>query len=104
MPRTFRLLFIAVTSLRLQAKPADPPMTWNFPWLIDDEKVHVLVRDRIDASRGYARHLGVEVLVELPAGQLDDALERAHKLASLHLTLLSTVGRAATGPAQAILA
>lgn len=104
MPRTFRLVFIASSTVRLHAKPADPPMTWNFPWVIDGKETHVLVRDRIDSPQGYPQHLGLEVQVHLPAESLEDALDKAHKLASLHLTLLSTVGRAPTGSPMPVLA
>jgi hypothetical protein len=104
MTRTFRLVFITSSAVRLHTKPADLPMTWNFPWVIDGEEVHVLTRDRIDSSRGYPQHLGLEVQVHLPAASLEEALEKAHKLASLHLTLISAVGRAPTGSPMPVLA
>jgi hypothetical protein len=103
MPRQFRSVFASASALRLQRRPTDPAMTWNFPWDIDGEGVHVLVRDRIDATAGYARHVGLEIQIELSADDLDAALERAHRLASLHLTLLSVVGRGPIAAPQPVL-
>jgi hypothetical protein len=94
---TYRFVFVVSSAVRLHAKPAEPAMTWNFPWVIDGEQVHVLVRDRIDSSHGYPQHLGLELQVEVAGADFNDAFERAHKLASLHLTLVSAVGRGPTG-------
>jgi hypothetical protein len=79
-------------------------MTWNFPWIIDGEQIQVLVRDRIDSSSERPQHMGLEVQVEVLAASVDDAIARAHGLASLHLTLISAVSRSPTGSPHPIVA
>ena len=101
--RRFRVVFLAVSGVRLHDKPAEPASTWTFPWQIDGEDVQVLVRDRVDSSRGYPQHLGLEVQVELPASDLDQAFQRASSLASMHLELLSTIGRGPCGSPEHVL-
>lgn len=79
-------------------------MTWRFPWVIDGEDVLVLIRDRVDSSLGFPWHVGLELSVEVQGTSLDEATDRALHLASQHLAILSTVGRAPTGEPLPVLA
>jgi len=103
MPQ-FRVIYAATSAVRLHDKPADPSSTWTFPWELDGEEAQVIVRDRIDTSRGYPQHLGVEVQVAVHAEDLDRALLLTDGLASAHLTLIATIARGHTGSPQPLLA
>lgn len=76
------------------ARAGDPPATWKIQLSELGEPVHVVMYDRLRVENGVPAHLGLGLDVDVPASDIDTAVQTARRHAESLMILLAGAGRA----------
>jgi hypothetical protein len=98
--RRFRIVYSTETQFRLMERPGDPPARWTFNFTEEPDSATVRVRDFVSTEDEIPWHRGLELEVDVVAGDLDEAISSGGQWAETALTLLAAAGRAPATPAE----